>query len=94
MGIFGKSLALAGLAVLAAGCHRVVGKDMSGQSVTVAGSYALTCRHVADHFGGKLTAECEDAKGAFHAASLQASECKGLVANMNGVLTCIGPKAP
>jgi hypothetical protein len=86
----GVVVALAGLAVLAAGCSRAP-KDMTGKAVEIAGSYAKTCRNVAKAPDGTLTADCLDAHNQFHTSSIAAGACTADIANINGALTCSAP---
>ncbi len=83
------ALSLFAVAALVAGCHKPA-KDMNGVRVKVQGSYAQTCRNVVDGADGAISAECEDAKGLFHATSIKASDCKTPLANNNGTLFCGG----
>ena len=86
----GWVIAFAGLALVAAGCNRTV-KDMTGKPVAVAGSYAKTCRNVANAADGTLTGECLDAHNQFHTSSIAAPACNGDIANINGALACSAP---
>jgi hypothetical protein len=83
----GIVVALAGVAVFAAGCNRAP-KDMTGKVVAVPGSYAGTCRNVANTADGTLTADCMDAHNQFHKTSVATAVCHSDIANINGVLTC------
>jgi hypothetical protein len=83
----GIVVALAGVAVFAAGCNRAP-KDMTGKEVAVSGSYARTCRNVANAADGTLTADCMDAHNQFHKTSVSITECRADIANVNGALTC------
>jgi len=56
------------------------------------GSYAETCRN-ASAAGGVLTARCLDARGRSHDTSLGYANCRGDIANVNGVLSCPGGTA-
>jgi hypothetical protein len=82
----GIVVALMGVAALTA-CDRRP-KDMTGNAVAVAGSYAKTCRNVATAADGTLTADCMDAHSQFRRTSVAAGACHTDIANMNGVLTC------
>ncbi len=82
-------MVVAAAALALGGCHRT--KDMDGNVVSVAGSYAKTCRHVVAQ-GGNLTADCLDAIGQVRTSTIPADACPGKVNNINGILTC-PPKA-
>jgi hypothetical protein len=56
------------------------------------GSYAESCRN-ASASGGVLTARCLDARGRTHDTSLGYGNCRGDIANVNGVLSCPGGTA-
>jgi hypothetical protein len=83
----GFLVVLAGVALFAAGCDRTP-KDMTGKAVAVAGSYAKTCRNVANTADGALTAECLNAHNEFRKTSVATAACHADIANMDGVLTC------
>jgi hypothetical protein len=81
-------LASAAAATMASG----IGLSFSTPAFAQAGSYQRSCRTYNSQ-GGVLTAECADAQGRYHSSTLNTAQCRGDIANNNGVLSCPGGQA-
>ena len=56
------------------------------------GSYSRSCRNT-QTANGVLIAECADGQGRYHSSSIPYGQCRGDIANINGILTCQGATA-
>jgi hypothetical protein len=81
-------LASAALATAATG----IGLAFSTPALAQAGSYQRSCRAYSSS-NGVLTAECADAQGRYHQSTLNTAQCRGDIANSNGMLACPGGQA-
>jgi hypothetical protein len=69
-----------------------IGISFGSPAFAQAGSYQRSCRAY-NSANGALTAECLDTQGRYHSSTLSTGQCRGDIANQNGMLSCPGGQA-